>query len=173
MESRFRSRSIKAQSFVELAAGLIVLIPILLALLDLAIIVIAIQVNDTVCRDAARAASGGRPVDFTGADGTTRQANAKQRAEGVVKRAKKSVGGFIAELNILDGDSGPTFVNGAANPGPDKNFGGAYNGSYKVTTQVKVNVPAFVPGVMQPQYTFNARQEFPITYVEHDTTTPN
>jgi hypothetical protein len=159
------------QSFVELAAGLIVLIPILLALLDLAMIIIAVQVNDTVCRDAARAASSGRPADFTSSMGV-QKANAMERAQGVVKRAKASSGGYIAQLNIIPSESGPTFVD-PGNPGPDPNFGGAYNGSYHVTTEVTVNVPAYVPKVMEPSYTFRARQEFPITFVEKNSTTPN
>src|SRR5205814_709194 len=98
-----------------------VVIPVLLALLDLAIIVIAIQCNDTVCRDAARAASAGRPATFTPASGPARAENANERAQGVVNRAKIGLGGYIKDLRIVGSETGPT---PAAPTGPDPSFGG-------------------------------------------------
>ncbi|HEY9789983.1 MAG TPA: hypothetical protein V6D22_06275 [Candidatus Obscuribacterales bacterium] len=55
-------RHAAGQSFIELGAAMIVLVPILLLLIDLSIIAIAAGLNDSVCRDSARAAASGPPA---------------------------------------------------------------------------------------------------------------
>jgi hypothetical protein len=157
------------QSMVELLGGLVILIPVVLVLLDLAIIVIAVQVNDGACRDAARAAAAGRPVAYTNANGTTFPETAKSRAQGVITRAAAGAKGYISVLELVDADTHP---NPVAIVAPDPQFGGAYQGSYQVTTHMRVNVPASIPGVTPEFIDLNARQEFPITMIEPNSSAP-
>jgi hypothetical protein len=61
-----------AQSIIEVCIGIVVLIPVCLILIDLAVMLHAVELNDQVCRHAVRAAAAGAPED------------ARQRAETVV-----------------------------------------------------------------------------------------
>ena len=83
MKTICRVRS--GQSLAELAAGLMILVPVFLLVFDLAVCIIADTINENVCRDAARAASAGVPAPFTSFNGTTIPADAFQRAQAVVK----------------------------------------------------------------------------------------
>ncbi len=142
------------QSTVELVAGLIVLVPIVLGLFDMAVVIIANQVNDSACRDAARVAASGRPT----ADETT------ARATQVLKQVYHT-GGYL---------EGPALV--AATPlgikAPDPVFGGPYSGSVRVETKITVHLPAPLPGVLPATQEFHAREEYPVTFVEPNTASP-
>lgn len=161
------------QSIVELAAGLLVLVLVFGGLFDLAILMIAATKNDTCARDAARAASIGCPqqITFNGAIAGTHNQDALQRAGGVIKGVQST--GMI---------SGPYFIVGGAKQtappttatsndpdtgpqnlvAPPSSTGGAWEGSYRITTGVDVNLPFPVPGVASP-IQLKSRQEFPIT----------
>ena len=139
--------------------GLLVLIPIFLVLLDLAICVVAVTVNDSCCRDAARAASAGVPQDFS----ATVKENAKARAQAVVSHVFSSAG-YINGPTLLSASSDQTGPQNLV--APPQQFGGAWGGTYRVTTEIVVNLPAAIPGITPATVTFDARQEFPITRVE-------
>lgn len=175
---KISGRKICGQSFAELAAGLFVLIPIFFLLLDGAVCIIAVMTNDSCARDAARAASAGVPQDFTYApDPTTGQSktvsgDALKRAQSVVTRVYSS-GGYIVGPSLVgagaanDPDTGPQpAADGTAFAAPDPQAGGPWIGNYRVTTEIKVNLPAYIPNITPKQVVFHSRQEFPITRTE-------
>ncbi len=144
------------QSMIELCAGLIILVPIILGLVDLAFLIAAMQVNDAACRDAARAAAAGPPTE------------AFQRASGVAQATNRTQG-YIKGPTVTQSDvtTNPASI---ADPGP---FGGPYQGTVRVKTHVQLTMPVpipFIPQTTQPME-FVAQQEFPITYVKPNTAT--
>lgn len=172
------NRQTSGQSFAELAMGLLVAIPLFLVLIDCALCAIAVMVNDNCARDAARAAAGGVPQDFNSApDPTTGEiktiaADSLKRAQTTVNNAK-STGGYIAGPVILgtgelnNPDTGPQpAADGAAFTSPDPQVGGPWIGNYRVTTEIKVNLPAYIPGLTAKEVVFHSRQEFPIVRTE-------
>jgi len=156
---------VRGQSLVELLGGLIVLIPVLMLLVDLVVIFMAVQVNDTACRDAARAAANGRPIDYNG-----KSATSFGRAQAVVNQLNKA-GGYIVGPTLLPLDDGVKTGPVNVQP-PPSDFGGQYQGSYRVTTEITINLPASLPG-LPSSIKLNSRQEFPITFTESNTSSPN
>ncbi len=141
------------QSIIELCAGLIVLVPVIMVLVDIAFVVAGMQVNDAACRDAARAASAGPPKEaFKRAAGV---AAASYRGSGYIK------GPIITAKDVTFRPDPPP------PPGP---YGGAYNGQVIVKSHVEVTLPAPLPMLPATQ-NFVAQQEFTITYVEPNTAT--
>jgi len=142
----------KGQSIVELAIGLIALIPIVLVVFDLAVIVIGVQINDSTCREAARVAASGAPQD---------QAN---RAKAVVARANARAAGMLSNFKLITDP--PLSTVSQAQADALKPYGGALNGTVTVQTEVEVR-----PFVVQAAYNgqsplkFRSQQSFPITYV--------
>ena len=150
----------KGQSIIELGAGLLVLIPIVLSIFDLAILVIAVQVNDTACREAARIAASGDP------------GSASTRANSVIARANSTSSGMVSNFRIISVDLVPPDVaNQVAALQP---YGGTITGTVTVTTDVDVK-----PFIVQWVYsggkplTFRSKQSFPFTYVVPNTATPS
>jgi hypothetical protein len=152
-------RKQKGQSIVELAVGLIALIPIVLVVFDLAVIVIGVQVNDSTCREAARVAASGAPKDQVA------------RAAAVVARANQRAAGMLSNFVVVAGFPQSTVSQAQAdllNP-----YGGALNGTVTVQTEVDIK-----PFVVQAAYNgtsplkFRSQQSFPITYVVPNSATP-
>lgn len=141
---------------IELCAGLIILVPIIMGLVDLAFIIASMQINDAACRDAARAAAAGPPDQ------------AFQRASGVAAASNRTSGYIIGPtINQSDVSTNPAQI---PPPGP---FGGPYQGTVRVKSHVFLNMPVplpFVPQTMN-RMEFVAQQEFPITYVAPNTAT--
>jgi len=150
-----RVRKRKGQSIIELAVGLIALIPIVLVIFDLAVIVIAVQINDSTCREAARVAASGKPGDQN------------SRAQAVVNRANAKSTGMLSNFKLV---GTPASTVTQANADALAPYGGSLNGTVTVTTQVDVK-----PFVVQVVYngtsplTFRSQQTFPITYVVPNT----
>jgi Flp pilus assembly protein TadG len=120
----------QGQSLVEMGAGLLVLIPVVLVCIDLATIYMGVNLNDNVCRDAARAASVGPPDGIPGiADGES-----LRRAQGVVSRANATTGA----VRLL-----PASVKVTENVVllPSAPYGGPVNGTVTVSTAVMVYPP--------------------------------
>ncbi len=144
------------QSIIELCAGLIILVPIIMALVDLAFVIASMQINDAACRDAARAAAAGPP------------SQAHKRANGVAKASYRG-SGYIKgpTIDTEDVTTNPATI---APLGP---FGGPYQGTVRVKSHVELTMPVpipFVPATMN-KIDFVAQQEFPITYVEPNSAT--
>ncbi len=144
------------QSMVELVCGLFILIPLVLVLFDLAVIVIAVQVNDQTCRQAARAAASGDP------------ASAMQRAQAVVARANQQGSSMMSNYTLAALNFNPTTLPGdAAALVP---FGGTVTGTVSVDTTVDVK-PFIVPYVYSggAPLTFRSSQTYPFSYVVPNT----
>lgn len=151
-------RKTSGQQIVEMVAGLLVLIPVIMGLIDIAVILIGTNINDTVCRDAARAGAQGDPVDSS-------QSGSLGRAKAVVAQRNNQKGGYIQEIKLVDNES-------SVNPGtplPDPVFGGSYTGNVTVVTQTSVRIPAYIPGVTPDHLDIKAKQVFPITYQKPST----
>jgi Flp pilus assembly protein TadG len=150
-----QSRDKRGSSFVELGAGLIVLIPIVLVIFDLCAIVIGVQVNDSTCREAARVAASGNPLD------------AQSRAQAIIDRANLHASSFASNFSLASCVSTVTPQDVAALG----TFGGPLTGT--VTVQTDVSIHAFVVQLVysgQSPLHFRSQQVFPFTYVVPNTT---
>jgi len=165
MAFSYRHRKGHGQSMVELLAGLVVLIPVILTLIDLAVLVISVTVNDTVCRDAARACAAGPP------------AQAVQRAQAVVSKNYKP-GGAITSLTVADADVTRNNVDMRVPPfgGPVPTSTPGSPPSVTVTTHMKVR-PPFLTQVVAAnnggQFDFASSATYTYTYVYPNNQTPN
>jgi Flp pilus assembly protein TadG len=149
-----RSRK-RGQSIIELAVGLMALIPIVLVIFDLAVIVIGVQINDSTCREAARVAASGNPTDAT------------DRATSVVARANLRTSGMLNNFVLQKVTSAVT-----SDLTQLGKYGGPVQGTVTVETEVDIK-----PFVVQFAYNgqsplkFRSRQSFPYTYVFPNTST--
>ncbi|MBZ0185497.1 MAG: hypothetical protein K8F91_04530 [Candidatus Obscuribacterales bacterium] len=156
MRNNKPNRKNKAQSTVELVVGLLVLVPLVLVLFDLAVIVLGVQVNDQTCRQAARAAASGDPnTALSRAQAIIDRANKQQKANSIVNR-------FTLVTPITFSPSSiPTDADDLA-----ANFGGTVSGTVTVETIVDI-YPFVVPIVYSggSAMQFRASQTYPITFV--------
>ena len=146
------------QSLVELGAGLLIVIPVILVGIDLATLYMGVNLNDTVCRDAARAASVGAPDAITSGEPL-------RRAQGVVSRANATAGAIRMDPSSVK-------VTESINSLPKAPYGGPVNGQVTVTTSVNV-YPPFLLSLMsqgQPQ-TFTTNKTFAYTWSMQSTAT--
>ena len=135
---------------MELAIGVGVLIPIMLVVFDLAMIVLAVQTNDALCRETARAAAAGDPSTMT------------QRATAIVAQANKKAAGMMSNYKLIS----VTSTASATYLASLGTYGGPVNGNVTASTQVDVK-----PFIVQYAYNgksplqFQSQQTFPFTYV--------
>ena len=151
---RMRLRRNHGQSAVELCAGLIVIIPIILVLFDLSVIVLGVQVNDATCREAARVASIGDPTTCS------------TRAQAVVTRANNQGSSLLSNFQLISCTSSGS----AATITAMVTFGGPVSGTVAVITQVSITpfVVQIVTGTSPMQ--FQSQQTYPFTYTVPNTT---
>lgn len=153
-----RQRS--GHSTVELAAGLIICVPIFLCVIDLGFIALGAAANDSVCREASEAAASGPPS--TTAAPSTRQLTSGQsgydRAVSVIKihqptnvPAKVSEQPVVSEM-LIDV--------------PPEDQGGPIDGEVSVTTTVTIT-PPFLVGAYYGKTGINLSSKHiaPFTYV--------
>ncbi|HMW90847.1 MAG TPA: pilus assembly protein [Candidatus Obscuribacter sp.] len=149
----------RGQQLVELAAGLLVLIPIFLLIIDMVVFYLAATLNDNACRDAARAASVVQPVTADGSGNLPASSPIRQRADSVVRKMQHLDGYII----------GPRLVNVSLSPDFKRPtnllLGGNFEGSVEVRTQVDYKLPATIPGILPQQVTLTSQQSFPLTAV--------
>lgn len=156
-----RKRATVGQSLAELAAGMLVFIPIILLLADCAVVAIGVATNDSACRDAARAASSGPPGLLL--PGTDR---AVASGQSPYKRAKAlindvySAGGLVKisdTLHIKETVKGPL---------PEAPQGGPIIGEVTVETTATVTPPFLIRAVVHSgALEFKNTQKYPYTYV--------
>jgi Flp pilus assembly protein TadG len=143
-------------ALVELAVGLVLLLPVALVLLDFAVIVMSVQVNDSICREAARAAATGDPN------------NASARATAIVNVAKSGDRAFVSNIRLITVSSTVT----AAELAKLTPYGGPVQGSVTVQTSIEVR-----PFIVQWAYNgkspliFHSKQTFPYSYSVPNTAT--
>lgn len=157
----------RGQSIVELCVGLTVLVPIVLLVFDLAVIVMAVQINDSTCREAARVAASGNLADLgppmnlplSGSD-------IYKRADAVVKRANTQSAGILSNFKLLSVTTSPPESSIAATISALGTTGGPVTGTVTVITTVEVR-----PFLVKYAYSggaplvFQSGQSFPFTFV--------
>lgn len=153
-------RNSKGQSLCELAAGLIVAIPIFLALVDCSFLLIGAAAADNLCRDAARAAASGPPsILLAGERVVTSTGEPVKRAKAVMHRV------YRLGLPITVREEELRVVETLQNPMPDATTGGSINGTVVVNSTVDVYPPFILGVVNRSAIPMKSRHGFPFTYV--------
>jgi hypothetical protein len=145
-----RERRTSGQSLIEGLVGLFALLPVIIVLFDLTVIVLAVQINDSTCREAARVAASGDP------------ANNQQRANAVIQRANARLGNIICNCKLISCTSTAT----SSYLATLKQFGGPVNACVTVQTEISVRPFVFqwVYNSLTPMK-LRSQQMFPFTYV--------
>lgn len=153
-------RSEKGQSLAELGAGMMVFVPIILLLIDCAIIMIGVSTNEALCRDAARAASSGPPgILVSGNHAVSTGGLPYKRALAVVKDIYK-LGGMVKVKETLQ------VKEDLREPLPQNPQGGPVIGQVTVETTVDVSPPFLIRIFVENGiYEFKNTQSYPYTYV--------
>ena len=142
----------RAQSMIELIAGLIVLVPIVLILIDIGTLVIGSAMNSDICREAARAAAMGAPDELL--PGTPRD-----RAEAVVNRKRQQTSGAVSIKSPIQ------MWEDLRDPLPQPPFGGPVDGEVTVQTTVTVRPPYLVGSIVPNGVDLTCRQSYPYTWI--------
>jgi hypothetical protein len=139
----------KGVTVLEMVVGLMVVIPLVLILVDMILITLAVQINDSAAREAVRLAASGDPNQ------------AASRAQLVISRINSSSAGYVSNIKMVSiVFSPPSLLTTAASLVP---YGGAVEGSVTVKTQATVT-PIFVSYVYTGPINFQSAQTCPITY---------
>jgi hypothetical protein len=156
--SVIRRMRTSGHSLVEASCGLILIYAVGIALVDLAVGIYAMSLNDSACRNAADFAASGNPNE------------AERRARNVISQSGDGFGKLISPPTLIL----PIEVNVTSQPvarrDPDSdqllNPGGTVTGTVRVKTQIEIR--PFAIDLLLPQYkvlTFQSSQSFPIHYV--------
>lgn len=154
----------RGQSIVELCVGLTVLVPIVLLVFDLAVIVMAVQVNDSTCREAARVAASGNLGDL--ATNSLMGSDIYKRADAVVKRANTQSAGILSNFRLQSVTTNPPEASIKNTITALGKTGGPVTGTVTVVTTVEVR-----PFLVKYAYSggaplvFQSGQSFPFTFV--------
>lgn len=142
-------RSKQAQSVVEMVAGTMILVPLVLFLLDIGTLVVANYINDDYCCRAARAAASQKDKDA-----------ALASVKGVLSKLQTSQ--IITNMELMD----PI----AANPTPsdDIDFDNKVPGTVIVSTRIAANLPVPIPFLPDTMARFVTRSSLPITSKKAD-----
>jgi hypothetical protein len=152
------TRNRSAQSIIEVTVGIVVLVPVALVLLDLAVILYGVQLNDSACRNAVQAAASGDPT------------HAMPRAQAVLDRTNARTSGMVSNFHLVapidtvivsEPVGEMDDVSGRPTPGA-----GPVVGTMSATTEVDIK-PFAVHGIYggKSPLKFQCTQTFPISYV--------
>jgi hypothetical protein len=137
----------------EMAAGCMILIPLILYAVDAGTIFLGQSSNASICRDACRAAASGPPSAYTTA------------ALGPEARAKRVISDRYDPKSIIRIDPAKAIVTETLqDPKPVAPFGGPVKGEIKVQTTALVYPPFSLPAIQQ-EVTLVTESSFPITWV--------
>jgi hypothetical protein len=142
-------------SFIELAAGLMVLIPLVLYGVNAATIYMGASMNTDYCREACRAAANGPPTSYSDQTNTP-----TARANQVLSNKYNPSGIIQVPPNLV---AGQTVTEQVFDPKPQAPFGGPVRGVVTVQTTVTVLPPMPLPGMPQ-KVVLNTQQTFPFTW---------
>jgi hypothetical protein len=145
-----RSRVAGGVSTVELVTGLIVLVPIVLALFELMMIVIVAQVSDGATREAARVAASSDPR------------YAQQRADAVIAQTNQTSHTMSSQFKMVSFAFTPADT--LAQETTMIPYGGTLNGD--VTVKVQCTVKPYLISLLTNNMpiTFNSMKTCPFTY---------
>jgi len=154
-----RGRRSIGQGAVELCVSMIVLVPIVLAGIDLGFIALGSTINDNVCRDAARAAGSGEAAEMFPGAAHLVQPNTPpyQRAVAVIKKQSPS----NLPIRVMEN---PEVVETVRDI-PPKEMGGAIDGDIAVKTTVVIVPPCILKEFHPTGFTLSSRHIVPFTYV--------
>lgn len=157
MQAKYIQKNNRAQSLAEFMAGICVLCPVFLVLLDLGLFLAASHSNAGICQEAVRAAASGAPELAT------------KRAEAVVNASPSLLPGTSLKIVL------PVTTNISRRPVAQfdesseemVNPGGPIEGNTTVTTEIQVKpiVLHYFYGGRSP-VCFRAQQCCPIKYVQ-------
>lgn len=168
--SKAAQRRSHAQSIVETVVGLLFLVPIVLFLLDMAVIVLANMANDNLAKTCCRAAASATDTSVTPNVGTYNAANtaATQAASGFASSAIINPQG-ASFLTALSYNPSGTATGTWPGPGFAASPGGApttpTQGQVGAITTMVVTLPVPFPAV-PPTFTFNASDFEPIVSIQ-------
>lgn len=155
----------RGSSIIEMVSVVVLLVPFILALVDCGMIAIGVALNDSVCRDAARAAASGPPGDTTVGDNRNvgPGKNPHDRALAVVKRIYDTKLPMKVRETIKATESVRVV--------PPPMVGGAIDGDVSVTTTIDVYPPFIVGAIVGPGgIPLESKHNVPFTYVVPNTT---
>ncbi|PWT98280.1 MAG: hypothetical protein C5B53_06900 [Candidatus Melainabacteria bacterium] len=161
---RHRRRGLQ---FVELTAGLFVIVIIVLAFMDMSTLLTAGALNCSLARDAARAASTGPPGAL--AVGANRKVDASeppyQRAAAAILKSKPNSDSFelASEIQVVET---------VENPIPSQPYGGPVSGNVSVATTILVHPRFILPVVHVGTIPLTASETFPYTWVMKSSLVP-
>lgn len=162
----YKIRSSSAASITELIIGLFVLIPIVLLFFDFGVIAMAVQINDSTCREAARQAAYGQPTNI---------GDLEARANAVISRANSSSAGILSKFRLISPIATlPSQSDLQKQLDALRGYGGPVTGT--VTVQCEVDVRPFVVRYAYDggkPLIFRAQHSFPFTYVVPVTAAPS
>ncbi len=154
------TRKKKGQSLAELGAGMMVFVPVILLLIDCAVIMIGVSTNEALCRDAARAASSGPPGAMSSGNHTVGSSGLPYKRALAVVKDIYNLGGMVKVKETL-------LVNEELHePLPQVPQGGPVIGQVTVETTIDV-FPPFLIKIFAENgtYQFKNTQSYPYTYV--------
>jgi hypothetical protein len=154
------NRNKKGQSLAELAAGLLVFVPIILLLIDCGVIMVGVSTNEAACRDAARAAAAGPPgLLSSGAHTVAAGQLPYKRAQRVIKGVYSAAGMIRINDTLLVKED-------IKAPTPVAPAGGPVIGEVSVETTAEVMPPFLIRVFVENgTYQFKSTQRFPYTYI--------
>jgi len=164
-KNQFRQQA--GQQAVELVAGLFVIISIVLACMDIGTLFTGAALNESLARDAARAASTGPPGQMVA--GVDRAVDAKQppyqRASAAIEKAKPNTSSFALADMIHVTET-------VEKPLPTLPYGGPVTGTVTVQTTMLVRPRFLLPIVHSEAIALNASATFPYTWVMKSSLVP-
>lgn len=150
----------RGQSAVELMAGMIVVIPIFLVLVDLGAMLLASSVNDNIAKQAARAAGNQNVSNPTTHPNLADQA-AGARIDGLLGTTRQAPSGIFRKIIVMDASNPPNAYGGNTTSSQNCDYDNINRGNVIVTTRVTVAIP--IPVFFLPQWAeFTSRANAPI-----------
>src|SRR5271170_7246860 len=113
-----------AVTVLEMVMGLMVVIPVILLLVDMTLITLSVQINDSAAHEAGRMAASGDP------------AQALSRAQCVIDRINQSSAGYVSNITLVSLTFSPASV--LATEAGMVPYGGVVDGTVTVNTQAKI-----------------------------------
>jgi Flp pilus assembly protein TadG len=150
------SRQVKGSAMLETLAGLMVLVPIVLLLVDVVALVVAQSINDDLAKQAARYAA--QQTLITQNDGITPNTSAMQTAAQTLATQYLSSTCWASATSglVYPGNNGDPFL---------QNFACNFNSNpptVQVTTQIQCNLPVQLPFIGTLSTSFQAQATEPI-----------
>lgn len=153
-------RSCRAQGLAELAAALVIIVPLVLLVIDCVVITIGAAINDQVCRDAARAAASGPPGSLiTGINRTVPAGSPPySRALAVVQHI------WVSNIPAKVRDA--LILTETVSDVPPAEIGGPIEGDVSVETTVDVYPPFLLRTLVgSAGIAFHSRHDVTYTYI--------